>query len=133
MYKLGELNEEGCAVNFRIVRSENHSDSENIHIQANKGVALYVNMVSKTTCSVTRAMSLESYKYYEACVLPFQHSCGVCINNITDGKKGEKIEIKYFRDGYVREYKLSVTKKNVVRIVQQAGLGPPSYSFIATF
>ncbi|WP_445358100.1 hypothetical protein [Microbulbifer sp. ANSA005] len=92
LYKLGELNEKGCAVNFRAVRAESYSDSENVHVQANKSIVLHVNKSGRTTCRGTKAMSLESNKHYEAYILSFRHICGVLIYDITDGKKGEKVE-----------------------------------------
>ncbi|WP_444946572.1 hypothetical protein ACJJIP_07625 [Microbulbifer sp. VTAC004] len=92
LYKLSELNEKGCAVNFRTVRAESYLDSENVYVQANKSIVLHVNKSGRTICRGTEAMSLESNKHYEADIFPVRHFCLVSIYDITDGKKGEKVE-----------------------------------------
>jgi hypothetical protein len=103
LYKLGELDEKGCASNMRTVRDASYLDSENVYVQTDKGVVLHVNGTGKTRCSGNKAMNLEAGKEYEAFVLTFPYVCGIFINDITDGKKGEKVETKDFRKGCVKD------------------------------
>ncbi|WP_444905108.1 hypothetical protein ACJJIU_10460 [Microbulbifer sp. CnH-101-E] len=98
LYMLGELNEKGCAVNFRAVRTESYLDSENVYVQANKNIVLHVNKSGREICRGTYAMSLESNKHYEAYPL----FCVVFIYDITDGKKGERVETEML-NGCVKE------------------------------
>ena len=104
LYKIGELNEEGCSANFKTVRDESYIDNEYVYVQTDKGVVLHVNSMSgKKPCRGTKVMHLESAKLYEADILPFPYVCGIFIKNITNEEKVENIETESLSKGCVKK------------------------------
>lgn len=103
LYKLGELDEKGCPINMRTIRDASYIDNHNVYVQTDKGVVLHVNGIGKTQCRGSKYMQLESNKEYEAFVLPIPYVCGIFINDITNGKKGEKVETKSYKESCVKQ------------------------------
>lgn len=103
LYKIGELDEKGCATNFTTVRDSSYSYDEYVPVHAGKGVVLHVNASTGTLrCRGTKAMTLEKGKQYEAYILPFPYVCGVFINELNDGATGDKVATQSFYKGCVK-------------------------------
>ena len=103
LYKIGEIDENGCASNTRTVRDASYTDNENVPVRTDKGIYLHVNVTGSETCRGSKAMFLEKGKQYEAYVLPVPYVCGILIYEIVDGKKGDTVETKNFKKGCIKE------------------------------